>query len=49
MAFNQLCELLSDRLESGRPDTAPEVETPAVLQAFIQPWQVRGAPPLAQR
>ncbi len=39
MAFNQLCELLSDRLEAGRPDDAPEIETPMVLQAFIQPWQ----------
>jgi hypothetical protein len=39
MAFNQLCELLSNRLESGQPDTAPEIETPEVLQAFVQPWQ----------
>ncbi|GAX78783.1 hypothetical protein CEUSTIGMA_g6220.t1 [Chlamydomonas eustigma] len=38
-AFNQLCELLSDRLECGHPDVTPEVETPSVLQAFIQPYQ----------
>jgi len=38
-AFNQLCEILSDRLESGHPDECPEVETPSVLQAFIQPYQ----------
>jgi hypothetical protein len=39
MAFNQLCELLFDRLESGHQDDAPEIETPTVLQAFIQPYQ----------
>ncbi|KXZ44324.1 hypothetical protein GPECTOR_69g417 [Gonium pectorale] len=36
-AFNQLTELLSDRLEAGNSSAAPEVETPQVLQAFIQP------------
>ena len=35
-AFNQLTELLSDRLEAGQTNAAPEVETPQVLQAFIQ-------------
>lgn len=25
--------------ESGHPDEAPEIETPSVLQAFIQPYQ----------
>ncbi|KAL6756783.1 hypothetical protein V8C86DRAFT_2641239 [Haematococcus lacustris] len=39
LAFNQLCELLSDRLESGHPDASPEIETPSVLQAFVQPYQ----------
>jgi hypothetical protein len=39
MAFNQLCELLFDRLESGHQDNAPDIETPTVLQAFIQPYQ----------
>lgn len=35
-AFNQLCELLSDRIEAGHTNASPEVETPQVLQAFIQ-------------
>jgi len=38
-AFNQLCELLSDRLESGSQDNAPEIETPSMLQAFVQPYE----------
>ncbi|KAG1675152.1 hypothetical protein FOA52_003375 [Chlamydomonas sp. UWO 241] len=37
--FGQLCELLSDRLECGHSDAAPEIKTPSVLQAFIQPAQ----------
>ncbi|MEW5310692.1 MAG: hypothetical protein WDW38_002463 [Sanguina aurantia] len=36
-AFNQLCELMSDRLEAGLEDSTPAVKTPAVLQSFIQP------------
>ncbi|KAG2428600.1 hypothetical protein HYH02_014302 [Chlamydomonas schloesseri] len=36
-AFNQLTELLSDRIEAGHTSIAPDVETPQVLQAFVQP------------
>ncbi|GLC34566.1 hypothetical protein PLESTB_001247700 [Pleodorina starrii] len=36
-AFNQLTELLSDRLEAGNLAGAPEVDSLQVLQAFVQP------------
>ncbi|EFJ52451.1 hypothetical protein VOLCADRAFT_115928, partial [Volvox carteri f. nagariensis] len=36
-AFNQLTEMLSDRLEAGNLAAAPEVDSLQVLQAFVQP------------
>ncbi|GLI64110.1 hypothetical protein VaNZ11_007285 [Volvox africanus] len=36
-AFNQLTELLSDKLEAGNTVSSPEVDSLQVLQAFVQP------------
>lgn len=35
-AFNQLCEVLADRLEGGMLEVAPDTPTPSVLQAYVQ-------------